>query len=226
MVSQDVVRSGHSVGDGNGVILAADANVCDLLQRTEIELIGMSYLQITHPDDLPANIRQIDALPSGAAPITIRKRYLRRDGSAVPAEISVSRLGNGPGVDRLVATVKWRAVAAATPRPDQLWRTARKIEALSKLRKEVLGAELFADHPMGVLLRTYVAEMEGRSTTPEQLAIDLGASPILVARWVTALTTHGLLDRAAGPAEPFQLSDSGIARIEHLLAVARSAPVD
>lgn len=220
MALSDMTHSGHSVGDGNGIILSVDSTICDLLQRPARELIGRSYLEITHPDDRAANARQIAALPEGQAPIVVRKRYLRCDGAAVPVDVAISRFTTSERQGRLVGTVRWRPEAAPRATPERLWHSARRVEALSDLRKQLLGPDLFPDHPMTILLRTYIAEMEGRTVTAAELARELELVGPLFERWLAALTARGLLDPAPRPDAPIQLSAAGLARLEQLLGAA------
>ena len=211
-------RTGHSVGDGNGVFIAVDASVCEMLQRTARELIGMSYLSITHPDDRANNARLIDALLLNDAPITIHKRYLRADGGVVPVKVIASRFDAGERNERLVGTICWREGEGTTA--EQLWRTAYRIEALARLRNTLLGADLFPDNPMNILLRVYMAEMEGRAITLVRLVEELDLAAPIVSRWMAVLTAHGLLDPTTDAAGPRQLSDLGVSRLEQLLRAA------
>ena len=51
VAKRDAMLIGHSVSDAHGQILAVDHAICELLHRSEAELIGTSYVVITHPDD-------------------------------------------------------------------------------------------------------------------------------------------------------------------------------
>jgi PAS domain-containing protein len=63
---------GHSISNARGHILAVDHGICELLHRSEAELIGMSYKQITHPDDVTWNASLVDKLEASGGPLTIR----------------------------------------------------------------------------------------------------------------------------------------------------------
>ncbi|MDA8391341.1 MAG: EAL domain-containing protein [Actinomycetota bacterium] len=80
--------------------------LCDLLGRPAVGLVGRSFQELTHPDDLSAGSRfMVPALgPAAEGPlgaprsghgggaIRIRKRYLRPDGSIVHAEVVTTLL--------------------------------------------------------------------------------------------------------------------------------------
>lgn len=64
-----------------------------ILQRSESELVGMTYQELTHPDDLEKdeeNVRRL--LDSGPAPprYSMRKRYLLPGGTYLPARLTVA----------------------------------------------------------------------------------------------------------------------------------------
>ena len=104
---------GHSVSDGDGVILAIDEPVATVLQRTQKQLVGMSYLSITHPDDVARNLSQVAALQPNGNSARIRKRYIGGEGDIITLEVQVSRLGNGES-GRLIGTLCTASYARPT----------------------------------------------------------------------------------------------------------------
>ena len=70
---------------------------CQLTGRTEAELLGRRYTEISHPDDLPGNVEPFERLVRDGTPFEIEKRYLRPDGSAVWVHNSVSLLRDTDG---------------------------------------------------------------------------------------------------------------------------------
>ena len=68
----------------HGGWLRVNQKFCALLGYTPAELLKMSYHDITHPDDLAADVAQWDKLLAGAADqYSMEKRYLHKDGSPV-----------------------------------------------------------------------------------------------------------------------------------------------
>ncbi|MBK7394777.1 MAG: PAS domain S-box protein [Myxococcales bacterium] len=80
--------------------LAVNAQMARLLGYPRDELVGRTWASITHPDDVAADRVAVAALREGRDGVTREKRYLRADGSAVWARVTVSRLdgaGGAPG---------------------------------------------------------------------------------------------------------------------------------
>ena len=71
----------------------ANRKYCDIVGRTEEELLDLSALDLTHPEDVADDAARMQELAEGrSAGFTVEKRYLHRDGSIVWVELSVSRL--------------------------------------------------------------------------------------------------------------------------------------
>jgi PAS domain S-box-containing protein len=68
-----------------------NAGFCDMVGYTAEELASLTWQQITHPDDLQADLGRAELVIAGKLPhYTIEKRYIRKDGSPV----WVSMFGN------------------------------------------------------------------------------------------------------------------------------------
>lgn len=75
----------------DGRFLAANRSLCDFLGRDAGELVGMSFQELTHPDDLETDLGMVADLAAGRIPrYELEKRYLRADGVAVWGRLSVS----------------------------------------------------------------------------------------------------------------------------------------
>ncbi|HRW38650.1 MAG: EAL domain-containing protein [Acidimicrobiales bacterium] len=75
----------------DGTIVQANQAVCAILGREPDELIGASYVDLIHPEDLDVggeNLAQV--LAEGLASYTIERRCLCGDGTVIPAQIDVS----------------------------------------------------------------------------------------------------------------------------------------
>jgi two-component system cell cycle sensor histidine kinase/response regulator CckA len=88
-----------------GRIVLVNQRLADLLGYTRDELQAMSFQSLTPPDVLDTDVdnmkRNVERLTSGdTRQFTVEKRYLRRDGSLIWANLSVSKLwrvGEQPG---------------------------------------------------------------------------------------------------------------------------------
>ncbi|WP_295391776.1 ABC transporter substrate binding protein [uncultured Thiodictyon sp.] len=70
--------------------LEVNTGICTLLGYTERELSGMNWAQLTHPDDLPADVAQFERVRAGDIDTyALEKRFIRRDGEAIWVHLSV-----------------------------------------------------------------------------------------------------------------------------------------
>src|SRR5436305_225361 len=93
--------------DSAGIIADWNTGVEKLLGYTEQELAGREIVSIIHPDDLAANLPQLQRVVAGGTPGFVNdKRYVRKDGGVVWVRSSVSRLTDEGGNGRLVALVE------------------------------------------------------------------------------------------------------------------------
>ncbi|MEX5745574.1 PAS domain-containing protein [Massilia sp. X63] len=81
--------------DPEGRITLVNQRYCDMVGRSEAELLGSSVLGVTAPDSMPVTLEAVRRLREGEAGVVIDKEYLRRDGSRLPATSSVNAL-RGP----------------------------------------------------------------------------------------------------------------------------------
>jgi len=81
-----------------GKWLQVNESVCKLLGYTEEELAGMTFLEVTHPDDLQADLENVDQLLAGEIPFYhMKKRYLTRQGFIVWIQLAVSLVRSAEG---------------------------------------------------------------------------------------------------------------------------------
>jgi PAS domain S-box-containing protein len=68
----------------DGQWLKAPQTLCDLLGYTESELLGMTFKDVTHPDDFESDWSQCERLISGEIrSFDLEKRYLHKDGHTI-----------------------------------------------------------------------------------------------------------------------------------------------
>lgn len=78
------------VETSTGRFLGVNPRFCEIVARTEEDMLGRDFQSITHPDDLPGTIENIRRLREGEVRhYELEKRYVRPDGSVrwVEAEI-------------------------------------------------------------------------------------------------------------------------------------------
>jgi two-component system, cell cycle sensor histidine kinase and response regulator CckA len=84
--------------DPQGHFVRANAALVAILGYSEKELQGMTFAQVTHPDDRSDSGRWLQQIVGGTSGILSgEKRYIRKDGSTVWARLTVSAVKDGEG---------------------------------------------------------------------------------------------------------------------------------
>lgn len=79
----------HVAPDGSW--LRVNARLCEIVGYTSEELRAITFQEITHPDDLEADLSLLAAVAAGEIErYSIDKRYIRKDGSTVWIELTVA----------------------------------------------------------------------------------------------------------------------------------------
>ncbi len=103
----DQAAVGIAEVDLDGRFLRVNARYGKIVGYPPEELIGRSFLEITHPDDIAEGRDRMARVAEGAPSYTYEKRYLRRDGRVVWVHAAVSRICVGAGrPDRIVAVIE------------------------------------------------------------------------------------------------------------------------
>lgn len=83
------VGMAHIAPDGRW--LRINNKLCEISGYTREELLGMSYLDLTPPEDAEAGQERVRRLLAGEiGPYTVERRYVRKDGSRVWVNLHVS----------------------------------------------------------------------------------------------------------------------------------------
>ena len=127
---------GMAVSEPGGRWLQVNHALCDMLGFTQEELLDRSFHELTHPDDLDLDLDNLRRLFAGEiSSYRIEKRYLRRDGEVIRAQLTRSVVRNAEGIPLYaIAQVQRIGGAAVTGAADE--RHARR---LSAREREVLG---------------------------------------------------------------------------------------
>jgi len=79
-------------------IVKVNNAMCRMLGYTERELMNMTFVDFTHPDDVKADMDQAKALMEGAqANYTLEKRYIRKDGEVIWGELTATVIQDSQG---------------------------------------------------------------------------------------------------------------------------------
>jgi PAS domain S-box-containing protein len=85
----------------DGRWLRVNDRLCAIVGHSREELLALRFQDITHPDDLAADLSVVDQLLSGEiTTCSLEKRYIRRDHSLVWANLAVSLMRTAAGEPR------------------------------------------------------------------------------------------------------------------------------
>jgi PAS domain S-box-containing protein len=89
-----------------GKFLLLNQRFCEITGYTQSELVGRTFQEITHPDDLEADLTFLRQILSGEAEnYSMEKRYIRKNGSVVWVELTVAPVRDGAGKPKYFISV-------------------------------------------------------------------------------------------------------------------------
>lgn len=133
-----------------GQCIDVNRELCRTLGYTREELLQRTFQDLTHPDDLSLDLDHVEALLRGDVEhYTLQKRYLRRDGSIVPCELSVRLQRDEAGSPlRFVSLVRELDDAGETES------LRRRAERLARANDDLEHFTHAASHDLRAPLRT------------------------------------------------------------------------
>ncbi len=94
----DEAPIGMAVVGVDGRFVRVNRALCEIVGYTAVELTGLTFQAITHPDDLDADLALVGQLARGEiSRYNLEKRYLRKDGSVVDIMLSGSVVRGATG---------------------------------------------------------------------------------------------------------------------------------
>jgi len=119
----DQATAGFAQVDLSGRFTLVNDRFCEIAGRSREELLALTLQEITHPEDLPANLVKFERAVADGTPFAHEKRYVRPDGSIVWVNNSVSVIrrpsGEPYGVLAVSIDVTERRVAEAAVRENE-----------------------------------------------------------------------------------------------------------
>ncbi len=84
-----------------GRFLRINQKFCDIVGYSKDEMLGLTFQDITHPDDIDADLEHVRRLLAGeAATYVMEKRYKQKNGESVWVNLTVSLLQEDTGIPR------------------------------------------------------------------------------------------------------------------------------
>jgi diguanylate cyclase (GGDEF)-like protein/PAS domain S-box-containing protein len=104
----DYAAIGMALVSPEGRWLQVNRSLCDILGYEEHELLGMTFQEITHPDELASVLSHSRQMLEGRVPTCqTEKRYIHKDGHVVWINLGISRVGGTPsGGSRLIFQIQ------------------------------------------------------------------------------------------------------------------------
>lgn len=151
---QAAVGMAHVAPDGSFMLL--NDRFCEIAGYSRDELRTGGFQQITHPDDLDADLGHLHDLVEGHIPrYAMEKRYIRRDGTIVWVNLTVSLVRTADGYPEffvsVIEDISARKIAETAARSDALTGVLNRrglIEELDRLLVDQRGT----DRSLGVIL--------------------------------------------------------------------------
>jgi PAS domain S-box-containing protein len=82
----------------DGRFLRVNQRLCDFLGYSREELLARTFQDLTHPEDLEADLALVRQVLAGQAPTySLEKRYVRKDQAIAPAHLTVSLVRDSAG---------------------------------------------------------------------------------------------------------------------------------
>jgi PAS domain S-box-containing protein len=124
--------------DTNGRIVFANRTLCKMLGYTESELLGKSVADVTYRDDLKKTMRLFQRMIQLGKPFEVEKRYLRKDGSVLWADVSANavREPNGKAQSTVAVIVD---ITARKKMEEALQKSNEALEQLVDQRTKALS---------------------------------------------------------------------------------------
>jgi PAS domain S-box-containing protein len=99
---------GMALLDPHGVVIHANPALAAMFDRTAAEMVGIHFKDITHPDDIAADLEQFGKLVAGEVEFyKMEKRYVRWDGSVLWGNLTVTGIRDSQGqIERIVGQLE------------------------------------------------------------------------------------------------------------------------
>lgn len=124
--------------DLEGRLSFVNPGFCDMVGYTEEELLALTLQDITHPQDLPANMTQVRNMSVDGKSFVMEKRYIRKDGTPIWVSNHISAVKDQDGKVREAVAV----VVDITARRRALEAERRLAAIISSSQDAILAIDL------------------------------------------------------------------------------------
>jgi len=125
--------------DGDGRFVRVNQTLCDIFGYTRAELLETTFRGLTHPDDQTASVDRFVRLMRGeSTSYSLENRYLRKDGSLLWSEVSVSTQRDAAGMPAYAIAV-FQDVSERKRLEGELRRAKEAAESANRAKDEFLA---------------------------------------------------------------------------------------
>ncbi|MGB7444438.1 MAG: PAS domain S-box protein [Coleofasciculaceae cyanobacterium] len=136
---QAAVGIAHVAPDGRWIMV--NQKLCDLLEYSRSELFECRFQDITHPDDLVADLAELERLRVGEIPsYSIEKRYICASGSPIWINLTVSVVRQKTGEPKYYIGVV-KDIRERKHLEEALLRTIVRLQNLQAIDQAILAAQ-------------------------------------------------------------------------------------
>lgn len=186
--------TGMAHSEINGRWIRINQTYCDLVGYSHEEMMGMTFLDITHPEDLHQDLGLLRRLLAREIPhYQMEKRYLHRDGRVVWVHLTLSLVRQPDGSpDYLIAVVKdigeRKKTEEALRTSEQLLRQAQRLAGLATWRADVATRRFTALTDSSEVLGLPAGEFSDEELLARTHPDD---KPVVLRQWAAAVQGHG-----------------------------------
>lgn len=209
--------AGIAQTDLNGRFLLVNQRYCEMVGRSQAELLALRMQDITDPEDLPENLQAYDLAVTGGVPFAVEKRYILPSGSRIWVRNHVSLIRDRNGVPQGTLAIsqditdRKEAEIALKSAQEDLKEYAAKLESSNQ---ELEHFATIASHDLQEPLRKVILFSEHLKTISESLLNAEGQDDIERIQRSTRRMQNlidDLLDlsRVTRRGKPFQKTDLG-----------------
>jgi PAS domain S-box-containing protein len=230
---QAAVGMGH-IGT-NGEFIRLNQKYCDIVGYPHDELIRITFQDITHPDDLEKDLGRYTQLQARQIPsYTLEKRYIRKDGTPIWVNLTVSIVWKDSGAfDYAIAVVE--DISAKKHAEEALLHSQVALKEYTlKLERSNQDLEHFAtitSHDLQAPLRKVIMFSEGLKATEADSLSETGK--VYIARLqratmrmqdlISDLLTLSRVNRKGSPFQPVDLNQVVAESLEELEAAIQES---
>ena len=125
--------------DAEGRFLLVNEKLCDIVGYTREELLARAFRDVTYPQDLrPASSSSVRFMRGEVPSFSLEKRYLRKDGSVVWGDVSLSIQSGGAGKPAYGIAIL-QDISESKKVEEELWRASERLKVAVRSSNVALG---------------------------------------------------------------------------------------